>query len=94
VQRPDGTVEFTSTIVGTFVTSNGESGNFTNWDGGTGSIDQNGNPTGAAQFGQTLDGRGITAAGQPFTFHSSSHLLLGPTLALKQSFANVHANCG
>jgi hypothetical protein len=102
--QQEGSGTFTETIVGTFafdyLDQNGNPdndsdavGNFTEWDGGTGLFDQNGNPIGKGEESSTLNGRGTNVdSGASFSFHNNSHAVFDSFGNPKLAFSNSH--CG
>jgi hypothetical protein len=97
----DGTGHFTETSHGTFAFDRlnaagnpdgvDATGTFTDWDGGNGLFDDQGNPIGKAEFAFTLNGRGTNLAdGSTFRFHNNGHLVADPTGAVKLSFFKSH----
>jgi len=96
---PDGTGHFTATSRGTFsfdlLPTDGvpdATGTFTNWDGGNGLFDQDGNPIGKAEFAFTLNGRGTRSDGTPFSFHNNGHAVLDANAMVKVAFFKAHCN--
>jgi hypothetical protein len=102
--QPDGKGHFTETEVGTFsfdyLDANGNpdndvdaSGRFTEWDGGNGYFDQNGNPIGQTEVTFTLNGQGTyTDSGASFSFHNNGHAMTDKLGNPKVEFFKAH--CG
>jgi len=98
----DGVGHFTETDVWTFqldyLDENGNpdgqidaTGRFTEWDGGNGLFDEEGNPIGKAEFTFTLNGKGtLLATGESFSFHALSHANFHQFGDLKVSFDKAH----
>jgi hypothetical protein len=102
VVQADGVGHFTETEVGTFafdyLDENGNpdgqidaTGRFTEWDGGNGLFDEEGNPIGKAEFTFTLNGKGTRlATGESFSFHALAHATFDQLGNPKVAFEKAH----